>query len=95
MQGPGGFVGGSSPSKFTELTDCPDSYIGQSGKYPRVKSTENGLEFVVFSQIDQFSYEFIEPLKNITIPLYQQMLVYDNIEIEGDLSIEGTLVVLE
>lgn len=33
-------------SAFTELSDVPDSYTGQQGKFTRVKSTENGLEFV-------------------------------------------------
>lgn len=31
--------------KFKELTDTPSSYIGQTGKFLRVKSTEDGLEF--------------------------------------------------
>jgi hypothetical protein len=30
---------------FTDLTDAPASYTGQSGKYAKVKSDESGLEF--------------------------------------------------
>ena len=33
-------------SLFTGLGDTPSSYTGQSGKYTRVNSTEDGLEFV-------------------------------------------------
>lgn len=32
--------------KFTDLTDAPTSYTGQSGKLVAVKSTEDGLELV-------------------------------------------------
>jgi len=31
--------------QFIELLDTPDSYSGKAGKPPRVKSTEDGLEF--------------------------------------------------
>lgn len=30
---------------FIALRDAPDSYAGQAGKFPRVKATEDGLEF--------------------------------------------------
>lgn len=30
---------------FIALRDAPDSYVGQAGKFPRVKATEDGLEF--------------------------------------------------
>ena len=36
-------------STFIELTDCPSAYTGESGKYVRVKSTEDGLEFATVS----------------------------------------------
>jgi len=39
------FRGGGGASKFKELTDVPNSYTGQSGKFPKVKATEDGLEF--------------------------------------------------
>jgi len=32
-------------STFLDLTDTPSSYTGQAGKFARVKSTEDGLEF--------------------------------------------------
>ena len=32
--------------KFTDLTDVPQSYVGQAGKLPAVNSAESGLEFV-------------------------------------------------
>lgn len=31
---------------FVELTDTPNSYVGQEGKYLRVNTTANGLEFI-------------------------------------------------
>ena len=34
---------------FIALTDTPDSYKGKAGWYPRVKATEDGLEFVQFA----------------------------------------------
>lgn len=37
--------GGGGASKFNELTDVPGSYLGESGKFTRVKATEDGLEF--------------------------------------------------
>jgi hypothetical protein len=39
----GGTGGGAS--NFLELTDTPASYSGQSGKFVKVNSTSNGLEF--------------------------------------------------
>jgi hypothetical protein len=36
---------GSSVGDFLDLTDTPDSYSGQTGKYIRVNSLENALEF--------------------------------------------------
>ncbi len=36
---------GGSASAFTDLTDVPSSYSGQSGKVVTVKGTEDGLEF--------------------------------------------------
>jgi hypothetical protein len=39
------FVPSLGVSKFTELTDAPQSYSGQSKKVPAVKTTEDGLEF--------------------------------------------------
>ena len=41
--GGGGGTGGVDT--FLELTDTPASYSGQSGKVPKVKSDESGLEF--------------------------------------------------
>lgn len=36
-------------STFIELSDVPNSYSGQAGKYLRVKVGEDGLEFVTIS----------------------------------------------
>ena len=36
----------SGATTFTGLTDTPSSYTGQSGKYIKVNSTPDGLEFV-------------------------------------------------
>lgn len=38
--------GGPGSAAFTDLTDVPASYVGQSGKVAAVKATEDGIEFV-------------------------------------------------
>lgn len=40
-------TGAGGAATLLELTDFPDSYVDQTKKYPRVKATEDGLEFVV------------------------------------------------
>jgi hypothetical protein len=48
--GRNGSGGGSSVfSRFTSLLDTPSSYVGQSGKFLRVKATEDGIEFIASS----------------------------------------------
>ncbi|MEA3357495.1 MAG: hypothetical protein U9Q67_03605, partial [Patescibacteria group bacterium] len=45
-----GFGAGTATySKFRKLKDTPDSYSGQSGKYVKVKATEDGVEFATSS----------------------------------------------
>jgi len=39
------YQGGGGARQFTALTDVPNSYSGQAGKFPKVKATEDGLEF--------------------------------------------------
>lgn len=39
-------TGGGGGGAFTDLTDVPASYTGQSGKVVAVKATEDGLEFI-------------------------------------------------
>ncbi|WP_342237167.1 hypothetical protein [Inquilinus sp. OTU3971] len=36
---------GLAEAKFTRLADVPSSYVGQAGRIPKVKATEDGLEF--------------------------------------------------
>jgi hypothetical protein len=45
LGGGGSGNGGGGASAYLDLTDTPGSYSGQAGKYPRVKGTEDGLEF--------------------------------------------------
>jgi len=45
--------GGGGASAFTELTDVPSSYTGESLKVVRVKSDETGLEFATISGSSQ------------------------------------------
>jgi len=45
VAGLSGELADPQPSNFLKLSDTPASYSGQSGKYPRVKATEDGLEF--------------------------------------------------
>lgn len=40
------YMGCFTTKTFLELTDTPDSYVGQSGKKVKVKADESGLEFV-------------------------------------------------
>jgi hypothetical protein len=35
-----------SGGAFLDLSDTPSSYSGQAGKFPKVKATEDGLEFI-------------------------------------------------
>lgn len=49
--GKGGWAAatGGGASAFTDLTDAPSSYTGQAGKYVKVNSTEDGVEFSTVS----------------------------------------------
>lgn len=49
---PLGAGGGGGATNFRQLTDTPDSYLGQAGKFVKVKLTENGLEFVTETLFD-------------------------------------------
>ena len=40
------YMGCFKPTQFIQLTDTPDEYTGQAGKFVAVKDTEDGLEFV-------------------------------------------------
>lgn len=46
------------------------------------------------SSPDNFSYEIIVAAATVTIPLYQQMIVHGNIQIDGVLVADGPLVVI-
>lgn len=49
---------------------------------------------LVGSSSDNFSYEKITPVVVVTIPIYQQMIVHQNIEIDGTLIMNGTMVII-
>jgi hypothetical protein len=42
--------------KFTDLSDVPASYVGQTGKFVKVNAGENGLEFATVSVTDTNIY---------------------------------------
>ncbi|MCG9970987.1 fibronectin type III domain-containing protein [Christiangramia crocea] len=42
---------GEPPSKTTDLTDFPDSLLGQKGKIAKIKEDESGWEFVVLADV--------------------------------------------
>ena len=42
---PGGIIHGGGASAFTDLTDCPTTFVGHSGQVPVVNSGETALEF--------------------------------------------------
>ncbi len=44
--------GGGGASAFVDLTDVPNSYTGQAGKYLKVTELENGVEFEVIEAAD-------------------------------------------
>lgn len=44
------------------------------------------------SGAENFSYEEVISTKEVTIPLYQQMVVFDGIIVDGTLNVDGTLV---
>jgi len=51
--------GGTGVTKFKQLTDVPNSYLGQAGKIPVVKGDETGLEFQTVSGVSiNFDAEF-------------------------------------
>jgi hypothetical protein len=49
---------------------------------------------VEFTGSNGFSWNFIPLLSVVTIPINQQMVVVDGIEIEGSLDIEGELCLI-
>lgn len=40
------YMGCFTSKKFIDLSDTPKTYVGQAGKFPKVKADESGLEFV-------------------------------------------------
>ncbi len=44
-----GIITSGGVTTFTALTDAPNSYVGQAGKFPKVNATEDGLEFATIS----------------------------------------------
>lgn len=54
-------TGGSGGGAFTDLTDVPNSYSGQSGKFVSVKSTEDGLQFSTLSGGGDMSTSTYDP----------------------------------
>jgi hypothetical protein len=40
------YMGCFKPTKFIQLTDTPDSYVGEAGKVVAVKGDETGVEFI-------------------------------------------------
>jgi hypothetical protein len=57
----------------------------------------NASYFKSTVSVPNFSYNFIESDSSLTIPIYQQMLVYQEVEVEltGELEIDGELGVIE
>jgi len=86
-------VSSTSPGRFIGLSDTPSSYAGQSGLIPAVNVDETGLEFISPSAGSiNFSYDDIQTA--LTIPIYQQMIVHQAINIASDLTILGKLVLI-
>lgn len=44
-------TGTSNPDSFLNLTDTPNTYVGQGEKFVSVKDTEDGLEFINSSEM--------------------------------------------
>jgi len=51
---------------FISLTDTPDSYAGQSGKFVRVNVSENGLDFTTSAASPVWNKEIISISAGIT-----------------------------
>jgi hypothetical protein len=53
--------------------------------------------FKTTRQLPNFSYNFIEADTSLLVPTFQQMLVYQEVEVEltGELEIDGEVGVLE
>lgn len=43
---------------------------------------------------DNFSYNYIKPNTILCVPLYQQMVVAEHLDIYGDINLKGDLVIL-
>jgi len=54
----------------------------------------DGRKNLVEFGVNGFSWKFIPLLSVVTIPINQQMVVVDGIEIEGSLDIEGELCLI-
>lgn len=61
LRGGGGGGGSTGASTFTELTDTPASYSGQSGKVPTVNVGETGLEFTAVSGLGDMTKAVYDP----------------------------------
>ena len=51
-------VDGDLVEAFTDLTDVPNTYIGQSGKVLACNTLENGLEFIEISAGGDGAFDF-------------------------------------
>jgi len=50
---------------------------------------------LVSKEVDNFSYNYIATGITVKVPTYQQMLVYENITVDGILEVDGDLVILD
>jgi hypothetical protein len=56
----GGGGGGGGSSTFEDLTDTPNSFIGESGKFVKVNDTEDALEFTTLNVNDALGLQEVD-----------------------------------
>jgi len=74
-----------APTSFASLTDVPNTYVSQSGKIIRVKSSEDGLEFIDPEVIEYINWgEITGTLSNQTDLQDALDLKYDSADFNTD-----------
>lgn len=75
--------GGGGASTFVGLTDTPLLYLGQSGKVPAVKATEDGLEFVEQGGGTGGSVESVNGKTGVVVLTASDVAAYNKTEIDN------------
>lgn len=89
--GGGGGGGGTIPVDWTDLNDTPSVYTNKKGIAPNVNLAENALEFSGWN----VHRNTLPSSENWQIQSGYQLLMGDEFDIQGTLTINGSLVVVD